>query len=278
MEFKQRKILLSNNRMAVIMVNYNMDHVIRQNINYLHRAVKYPFDIFIVDQSSDDKWRFKAKENENIIQANLNYNFRAPLAYNMCLKLADSYAEWNQTPEYKYYLVCATSGLMDPEGNKEEDIYTPCIEFLEENEDAVMIQPAYQAESQAMNAHIFNTGSVKPRKVMHFEYLLSVFRGDWLREQNGWNTAMLIHGQDLWFSYLARMEGKTMWVHEGFEIKKEEHNSYNSGRMSDNPGSRSANAMETLIPFGQTMLGPDWWNRIWTDYAEPGWRNPQVLI
>lgn len=279
MEFKQRKIPLSNNRMAVILVNHNMDHVIRQHVDYLNRVVEYPIDIFIWDQSTKEEFRFKPKEDDNVVYSGVNYNFYAPLGFNMCLKMADSYAQWNKLEPYKYYLLCSTSGLMDPTGDRTDDIFTPCVKFMEETEDVAMVQPAYKSDSSAMNVHLYNTGTGKPRQVQHIEWCACVFDGEWLRDIGGFETNMLIHGHDIWFCYLARMEGKSMWIHEGVEFKRDQDNGYNNERVSETREERSKRAFETLAPFCQTMLGPNWWYRIWHDYStDPNWRSPLVLV
>lgn len=266
------------NRAAVIILTYNMNHVVRQTVDYFNREVKYPFDLFIVDQSSKEEYRFENEPGDFVNQMNLNVNLQGPLGWNLGLKFADSYAEWNKMPEYFAYIISPTSGLVDPEGEQDEDIFTPCLEFLEENEDAVMIQPSYRADSNAMNEHMFNFGSEKPRQVMHLEFCNAAFRGDWMRDIRGWETAMLVHGQDLWFSYLARMEDKTMWVHEGVEQRRDQDNGYNNERIPDSRNERTVKAMETLVPFGQNLLGPNWWDRLWCDYADPEWQNPQRLV
>ena len=259
------------------MVNYNMDHVIRQNVDYLNRVVEYPHDIFIFDQSSNDKYRFKPNAEDNVIQMDVNTNIYGVLGHNTCIQMANNYALWNKIDEYFAYLVCVTSGLMDPNGNRTDDIFTPCIKFMEENEDAVMVQPAYHKNSNAMNVHLKNQGTGKLRQVQQLEYTCAVFRGDWFREIGYFTNGILVHGQDLWLSYLARLEEKTMWVHDGYDLYRDQDNGYNNDRVPETRDERTKKAMETLAPFGQAMLGSNWWHRMWYDHStDPNWKSPQA--
>ena len=263
---------------GMISVNFNMDHIMRQNIEYVRRCVKSPIDIFVLDQSSEEKYRFTSEDavkNEvHLLQSNTNVH--AGHGFNLILQLADSYTAYNDLPAYDYYLVSVTSALMDPEGDRTDDVFTPCLEFLESNEDAVMCQPVYRADSDAANLHLFNQGTGKPRQVQHLEYCAALFRGDWFREIGGWAAEMKIHGHDLWFSYLARLDEKTMWVHEGVEIKRDQDNGYANERVGDSRMERANIAMQTFAPFAHAMLGPNWWPALWYQHStDPNWVSPQ---
>lgn len=253
------------NKVAVILLNYNMPEVIEQNIAYIKRCVKWPVDIFLVDQSNDS---YVVNSNEVTVSAVLSENLHATQGFNLCCRLADSYAEYNNLPQYFAYWVITTTGLLDPDGDRADDCLTPCAELLLANTQAAIVQPAYREDSVGFWDHLRNKGTGSPRQVHMIEHSAALFEGDWFRDIGFMEPQIHIHGTDLYYSYLARMEGRTMFVHEGTWIKRYNNNMHDMNRSFEgSPAERTNLARQSLVKFGESILGPAWEQRMVSDYV-----------
>lgn len=250
----------SDRRVAVIMLNYNMPEVIEQNIKYIRSKVQWPLDIFLVDQS-EDAFRYDGPAPD--MRADLSENLHATQGFNLCCRLADSYNEWHNIDgdldDYFAYWVITTTGLLDPDGDRTDDCLTPCAQFLYENRDIAVIQPAYRDDSIGFWDHLRDRGTGNPRQVHMIEHTAALFNGEWFRDIEFMEPQILIHGTDLWYSYLARLEERGMYVHEGTWIKRYNDNMHDKGRSFEKTAAeRTKLARKSLERFGQAVLGPSW--------------------
>lgn len=260
------------NRVAVIMLNYNMPEVIEQNIAYIKRAVKWPVDIFLVEQSDNDELLEKYDFRIDVTAcAELSQNLHATQGFNLCCRLADAYGEYKLDGlEYFAYWVITTTGLLDPDGDREDDCLSPCVEALIQDDEIAIVQPAYRQDSIGFWEHLKDRGTGQLRRVHMIEHSAALFEGDWFREIGFMEPKIHIHGTDLWYSYLARMEGRKLCVHEGTWIKRFNNNMHDQGRSFEgSPAARTVLARQSLEKFGEAMLGPSWEQRMFSEYATP---------
>lgn len=262
-------------RVAAILLNYNMGEVIEQNVDYIKRCVKSPVDIFVVDQSSNPDWSWPLDEDaadKATLYASLSSNLHATHGFNTCLRLADSYAEYNDLGEYFAYWVITTTGLLDPDGTRTDDCLAPLLSHLENDGNAVVVQPAYREDSKGFWQHLYTRGGTSPRRVFMIEHSAALFRGDWFRDIGFMEPQIHVHGTDLWYSYLARMEERGLYVHEGTWIKRHNDNMHEMGRSFEgNPQGRTTLARKSFERFGHAMLGPLWEQRLVNEYTDPAW-------
>lgn len=255
------------NKIAFIMLNYNMPEVINHNLSYIWKHVEYPYEVFLVDNGSpnDDP----IDHALTTVHAEVSYNYHSVHGHILGCQLADSYFEREYGQPPVAYCIMTTTGIFE-EG--EGDVITPCVEFLEDNPEACMIQPAYTEDSIGFWQHLKKRGDT-PRRTWMIEYSICLYEGEWFREVGGFHPKIHIHGNDLWLPYLARLEDRSMWVHDGVQIRRHNNNMHEMNRSDEKtPEGRSKEALKSLVPFGQEMLGNDWWSTLLNSNVEDSWR------
>lgn len=264
------------NRVAAIMLNYNMGEVVEQNINYILHSVRYPVDIFVVDQSPEKQMHWWPLDNgingidDIACYMKLSQNLHATQGFNLCCRMADAYAEYHDLGEYFAYWVITTTCELNPEGTRTDDVLTPCVKYLEDNPDTAVIQPAYRPDSIGFWEHLKDRGTGQPREVHMIEHTAALFNGDWFREIGFMEPQIHVHGTDLWYSYQARMEEKPLIVHEGTWIRRHNDNMHQRGRSFEGSAAGRTNlARQSLERFGQGMLGPNWEMRMMNEHIKP---------
>lgn len=255
-------------KVAVIMLNYNMPEVIEHNIKVL-KTSEVPMDIIIVENGSDEEWMFAPDDidDDNLHMVYLDFNLRATHGYRMGLTYAKSLEALNWENYFAYFIMTTTGQLI--EGT---DPLLPLYQFLKENENAVIVQAAHDESSVGFWQHLRNRGTNQPRQTWMMEHSCALFRADWFDEANWLHPLLLIHGTDLYYSWQARKDGRGIFVHEGLEMHRHNNNMFEMGRAPEsNPAERTQLARNAMEKALSVEMGENWEERLMKEFVQEEW-------
>jgi GT2 family glycosyltransferase len=255
-------------KVAAIIVNYNMPEVVQHNIDILRDNTKVPLDIIVLDNASYEDHMFIPNEEDEVHMIYLDYNLHNTHGFRMGLSYAKSLEALSWEP-YFAYLIGVTSGEFIDDGS---DPILPLYDFLKEDENAVIVQAAHDESSIGFWEHLKSRGTGKPRRTWMMEHSLTLFRADWFDSVDWLHPGLHIHGTDLFYSWQAREQGRGIYVHEGIEMHRHWNNMFDMGRAPEaNPGERSVLARKSMVKTLEPMLGENWEQRLLQEYVEEDW-------
>ncbi len=256
-------------KVAVIMLNYNMVEIIEHNIKVL-KTSKVPMDIIVVENGSDVNWSFAPDDfdDENVHMVYLDYNLRATHGYRMGLSYAKSLEALNDEKYFAYFIMTTTGQLLDNGVDPLLDLYN----YLQEDENAVIIQAAHDEESIGFWQQLRNRGTGGPRRTWFMEHSCALFRADWFDEVDWLDPRLHIHGTDLYYSWQARRDGRGIYVHDGLEMHRHNNNMFELGRAPEaDPAERTRLARSSMQKALSEELGQNWEERLMKEFVEEEW-------
>lgn len=246
-------------RVAAIIPARDVSELVDAMVERIQKTV-VSLDIIVVDDDSQPGKKSK------YTALSLHKNLRPNRTRRMGLHYADYLGH-----EYFGYWMMATSALLPDEP---EDLLLPLVSFLSETPDAVCVQPAYSADSRAPWAKLLgDRGTGKPRQVWTIEFVAALYRADWFNAVGRLGPEWILGwGTDLELSYKARMQGRSLWVHEGLTLKKD---SYIAHEMDGQRRERTADEYWTdargeMKRVLEMKYGPDW-KKVMESQAKPEW-------
>jgi len=243
---KQKKV-------AALIVNYNMPERAQALYNKLKESSKWPLDIYLIDNGSDLK---PPAENTNVF---IKKNIQTCRGWLEGLKASKK----SKNKYYAYMFLITSANFVD-----DKDVVTPMVKFLINNKDAVGIHPSLTQKSTTNWIHLIDRGGNKPRQTWMIDNIASMYKADWF-DDIGWFDPNLIYawGIDLETCYIARKQGKTLWVDERVQIEKITNIGYKMDRMRMSADERSKLANKNMIEVLSKKYGKDFWNKMTKDYV-----------
>lgn len=239
-----------NQRVAVILTNYNMPERTDALCEHLTKWAKWPHALFVVDNGSD----MSGLPVSKFTTLGLGTNRQTTGGWLAGLNQARACGDWLG------YLFLITSAEFLPE----TDPLSPLAALLDDPE-VVGAHPALSADSTSDWPHLFTpdetfTGS---RQTWHLDNICALYRAEWFDGMGGFDPCLTFAwGVDLETSWKARRDRKKLLVHDGVQVKKTTNIGYHMGRMrmsADERRDRAGNEMRRVL--GHTY-GPDWWERL----------------
>lgn len=253
-------------KVAVVMLNYNMPEIIEHNVRVL-KTSDVPMDIIVVENGSDEEWMF-VPDDEDIHMVYLDYNLRATHGYRMGLAYVKSLEALNDEKYFAYFIMTTTGQLL----NDGVDPLRALYDYLQEDENAVIIQAAHDDESIGFWEHLRNRGTGLPRRTWMMEHSCALFRADWFDEVDWLDPRLHIHGTDLYYSWQARRDGRGIYVHEGLEMHRHNNNMFELGRAPESdPSERTRLARASMEKSLSEELGQQWEQRLMQEFLEEEW-------
>jgi len=256
-------------RVAIIITNFNMPERADALVEYIQEFCYWPNDIYLVDNGSDIMP--PAKHTTVRLSANL----QTVGGWSAGFEAADR-AEARRGFKYFAYWVMITSAEF-PKQPLYADVLTELVEVMLANDDIVGIHPGLDRYSTTHWKHLYareaSDGLWACRQTWMIDNIAALWRADWFnsigrfdrRLEYGW-------GVDLETCYLARKQGKSLWVHDGVLIHKETDIGYTLGRMGMSAEDRRRRAADNMNKVLTRKYGPDWRKMMENDYVEPEWR------
>jgi len=249
------KIIPLNKKVAIFIVNYNMPERADALFEHLKKHSDWPIDIYMIDNGSNIQ---KPSQYTNIY---IKKNVQTCRGWLRGLE----FTKEKHKRYFAYMFLITSANFVD-----DKDPITPMIEFLIDNKDAVGIHPALSSDSTTYWSHLITRGGLEPRKTWMIDNIASVFKADWF-DSIGWFDAKLIYawGIDLETCYLARKQGKTIWVDERVKVKKITNIGYKMNRMNMKATERIMLADTNMREILKHRYGKKYWKKMTKDYITP---------
>jgi hypothetical protein len=239
------------NKVAALIVNYNMPERADTLAEKIKRQVFGPCDVFLLDNGSD--LVAPAKNTTHRIEKNIQTT-RGWLELIKDANMQDDY--------FAYWFLITSAEFV------EGDPLSSMVKLLLDVPNAVGVHPALTPDSTTAWTHI-KTRSLPSRRTWMIDNIASLYRADWLRSI-GYFDPELIYGWgiDLETCYLARKQGRSLWIDERVRVKKITDIGYTMGRMNMAAQERQDKATENMNTVLSGRYGPGWYEMMTKEYID----------
>lgn len=243
---------------AIVIVNYNMPERADALAEYIRaHCGSQDYELILVDNGSDLQPPAKATT------LRLTNNVQTTNGWLMGLHYADALAAVRGTKFFAYWFLITSAEFVG-----DADPLAPMLDLLRRDPSAVGVHPAVDADVIAWK-HLLPRGNGIPRKAWMIDNIASLYRADWFDGIGRFDPALTYAwGIDLEAGYLARKQGRTLWVDERVTVKKVTDIGYKMQRMGMSAEERRVKAEENMERVLSAKYGPGWRNAFWNDYRE----------
>lgn len=268
---------MKTDKVAVFLTNYNMPEATDALYEHVERRTCIPHDWFVTDNASD---LVPPSVYTNVWIRERNRQTTA--GWLEGLKAA------RKQGGYLAYLFCITSCDFD---GQTADPLEPMYELLQQDSNAVGVHAALTADSTTSWEHLKTRGGLPERssderidniqiygdtyarRTWMLDNLWCMYRADWFDSIGGFDPDLrYAWGIDLETCWRARAEGRSLWVHEGVQIRKVTNIGYRMERMRMSADERSQKAGENMRIILEQKYGKDYWRIMTEDHVEDAWR------
>jgi len=230
---------------AVFIINYNMPNEADEIYTYLKENIKYPIDIFLIDNGSDTYSPAKftnIRLNPNLQMTNGILQGMKALRYKI----------------YKYtsYTIISTSTKFT---NKTGDFIKKANILFNTRESCVAYHPSLSPSSRQAFQYMINQPGNRLRKASFLETVCVTYRAKWLDSIGRFDSRFVYGwGIDLETGYFARKQGKSMYLDDSSIIIKNFHWRHKSKRMQMSLENKKKLAMDNMISVFAAKYGKNW--------------------
>lgn len=236
------------NKVAAILLNYNMPERADAIAESIKARVKVPHELIVVDNGSDLVYPSKSTNLSLGKNVQVSNGFRMGLAY------ADAIAAWEQIEFFAYWFLITSSEFMSDE-------YDPLARLLEAMVDdpkVVFVVPTLSESSETAWKHMINRGGQNVRETWGTDfYLGGLVRAEWFNASGRFNPA-LRYGWGICseINWMARKDGLKILLHEDVVIRKENNIAYRMDRMNMTADKRSKLSGAEMNSVLEEKYGP----------------------
>ena len=246
-------------KIAIFIVNYNVPERADKLYEYIKRNVKYPVDVYVIDNGSD------LVPPSKYTNVTIKKNIQTTGGWLKGLEASDK-------KPYRYfaYMFLITSAEF---GEKSKDPVESMALFLKNTPQAVGIHPSLSKDSTTYWEHLKNRKGEGFRRTWFIDNIASMYRADWFNEIGRFDKDLIYaHGIDLETGYLARKAGFSIWIDENIEVKKVTDIGYKMKRMNMSAEDRRKLAWDNTVEVFSKKYGPDWYDKLYNQYIDDSWR------
>ena len=245
-------------KVAGFVVNYNMPERTDALVEAIQASVQQDCDLYVIDNGSD---LVEHSQYSNVL---IKPNCQTTGRWLAGLQAADK-----SGVDYGAYWFLITSAEMDGK----EDLLTPLVELLEADPQSVGVHSALTKDSTTAWKHMITRRGDKPRQTWMIDNIASLWRAEWFDANGRFDPALKYGwGIDLETCWIARQQGRSLWLHEGCRVKKVTDIGYTMGRMRMSAQARAGLAGENMREVLSARYGHDWWERMLNENVEAEWR------
>lgn len=247
------------NKVAVLIVNYNMPERAGALYRHIAKTVKWPHEVILIDNGSD------LTEPSQFTNLWLPENRQTTGGWLAGLRFADSLDD-----DFFAYWFLITSAEFPP---GDADPLAPLASLLVNLPQAVGVHPALTEDSTTAWTHLIARGVNELRRTWMIDNIASLYRAEWFNDIGRFDPDLkYAWGIDLETCWLARHDHRSLWVHEGSRIKKVTNVGYDMGRMNMSASQREQLAGNNMADVLSKRYGNDWWDRMLNENVEDEWR------
>ena len=249
----------SSKKVAVIVVNYNMPERADAIAEYLKQNISYPYDLYLVDNGSD---QVPPAKHTTVFLKNNVQTCRGWLAG---LEAADS----NKVKYFAYWFVITSARFLEP--NK--DTLSLLMEKLQNDKNAVAVHPSLSTQSTTAWKHLKNRGTNCVRRTWMIDNIASLYRADWFNEIGRFDKELVYAwGIDLETCYLARQQGRSIWIDDRVLVEKISDIGYKMKRMGMSSTKRKQLARQNMLQILGKKYGKNCIDMMLDEKVERAWK------
>jgi hypothetical protein len=249
---------------AIILPNYNMPEATNAICDYVLANINYPHKMIVVDNGTD----LTPVSLDTKIR--LSENFQTTAGWLSGLYYADLLEQKYGEEFFAYWLLITSTSFPETD---QGDILAPLVRFLKEDTQAVGIHHALTHDSTTTWRHLYDRNTQAPRRTWMLDNISVVYRASWFNKIGRFDPKMyMAWGSDLETSYLARSQGRSLWVYDGLRVKKTTDVGYDMGRMNMGAQQRQILATRNMHSVLRSKYGDSWEKIVKGMYVEENWR------
>lgn len=240
------------NKVAAVIVNYNMPERTNALVEYIHANVKASIDVVVVDNGSD------LTEPSKYTTVYLKDNKQTTGGWLAGLEsLSRTY--------FAYWFLITSAEFT----GYSKDPLTPMVAKLEADNNAVGVHNALTRDSTTAWKHLLTQHGTGCRRTWMIDNISSLYRAKWFDSIGRFDPRFVYAwGIDLETCYKARMQEKSLWVCEDALVKKVTDIGYSMNRMNMEAADRRRLASENMVNIMREKYGDDWNKKILCDGTE----------
>lgn len=238
----------SDDRVAIIIINYNMKERADALVRKIRNIVKHPHDIILVDNASD------IVSPSEFTSVYLDKNIQTTNGWLEGLKHADM-TEKKLCTKYFAYCFLITSG----EIKTDKDLIAGMVEHMKKDDRVVGVHPALTKSSTTHWKQLITDGSDRLSRVEMIDNIFSCYRADWFNSIGRFDSSLTYAwGIDIETGYISRKQKKILLVDNRFLVEKITNIGYKLKRMNMTAEQRTAKASEQMRSILRKKYGDKW--------------------
>lgn len=235
-------------KVAIVIVNYNMPERADALAEHIKANVQWEHDLILVDNGSN---LVPPAKNTTIA---LKHNVQTCNGWLMGLHYADALAVNRGEKYFAYWFLITSAEFVD-----DTDVLTPMVEFLKSNLSAVGIHPSLTPDTTTHWEQLITRGGKEPRETWMIDNIASLYRADWFDSIGRFDPSLTFAwGIDLETCWRARQQNRTLWVDERVRMKKVTNIGYSMDRMNMSAGQREVQAGSQMCDILSKRYGIRW--------------------
>ena len=242
-------------KIAAIITNYNMPERTDALVKYIKRHVKNTLvDVVVVDNGSD----LVKPSKYTIVKLKNNIQTTGGWLAGLDVLQDDYLAYWFMITSTEF-----TAESYDP--------LTPMVAKLKDDSNAVGVHNALTKDSTTAWKHLITRGGIGCRPTWMIDNISSLYRADWFDEIGRFDPDLIYGwGIDLETSWLARTQGRSLWVCEDAKVKKVTDIGYAMSRMNMTAEKRRSLAGLNMLDVFRHKYGVMGYNNVMNEYIQDG--------
>lgn len=216
-------------------------------VESIKKYVECSYKLFVIDNGSDI---IHPSDYTNVY---FGKNIQTTNGWLEALKHATLYNNF-----FAYWFLITSAEYVE-----EKDILSPMLWYMREDEIVVGVHPALTEDSTTAWEHLRtrNKDLGLFRKTWMIDNIASLYRADWFDKIGRFDSNLkYAWGIDLETSYIARKQGKSLYVADHLTIKKVTNIGYTMDRMNMSAEDRERKARQNMEIVLSEKYGDDWWN------------------
>ena len=238
------------NPVAILIVNYNMQERTDALVESIHKRVKCPHAVIVIDNGSDQQ------PPSQYTSIRIRPNIQTTGGWLEGIKAAQVI-----NPSAYWFLITSAEF---PDGDT--DPLTPMLELLEAG--AVGVHPALTQDSTTSWTHMKDRGTGRPRQTWMIDNIASLYKAEWFDSIGRFDPALpYAWGIDLETCWKARRDGLPLYIDERVQIKKVTDIGYTMNRMGMTAEQRRERAGANMAAVLGHKYGSNWWERMTQEFV-----------
>lgn len=244
---------MNSDKVAIIIVNYNMQERADQIVETLQKTVKHPHDVILVDNGSD------LVEKSKYTTLSLKKNVQTTHGWLMGLHYADSLETIYKEKYFAYCFVITSCKLIETK----KDIISSMVNILKNDNDVVGVHPSLSIKTTTYWKKMKNDNTTNKYELSFIDNIFSCYRASWFNKIGRFNKILTYAwGIDIETGHCARQQKKKIILDCSVQVQKETDIGYTLNRMNMSSCDRKKNASNEMHLYFLHKYGPNYRQKV----------------